>query len=491
MATTTTTQAAVTSTSGSFTNMLGAGSGVDVKALATNLTEAEKAPQKKILDNAITQSQATISGFGAVLSSISALKTAFSTLQDLSKVNSVTPQSNAQGYFDVTASSAAAVGSHQINVLKLARPQRSISAGFAAATTPLNNGNPFTIDLAIGANASQSISVSTATPAGVVAAINAAKKGVTAQLVNTGSPNNPYTIVLTSDNTGAANAFTASTTAVAADGVSTLLFPAPLTGQDAVDAYLQINGQELWRSTNTVSDVISGVTLKLLAPTSTDGTIAKSTAGTLLLTRDTSSVKTNLQSVVTAFNAAKDLLNTVSDSKSTVATTGATLVNHSLVRQIRMQIDSMVTGNSSTPGSAIKALRDLGLTIQADGKLALDSVKLDNALNTNFSQVAGMLTANAENTGRSGTAARGLAGDAVKRLTDLVSTGGPILNASNNAGAKIKAYNVRLTDLNVRMQTVLDRYTKQFAAMDAMVGKMNSLRDSLKSQFDNMSNSNK
>jgi flagellar capping protein FliD len=76
-------------------------------------------------------------------------------------------------------------------------------------------------------------------------------------------------------------------------------------------------------------------------------------------------------------------------------------------------------------------------------------------------------------------------------LTDLVSTGGPILNASNNAGAKIKAYNVRLTDLNVRMQTVLDRYTKQFAAMDAMVGKMNSLRDSLKSQFDNMSNSNK
>ena len=256
-------------------------------------------------------------------------------------------------------------------------------------------------------------------------------------------------------------------------------------------AYLQINGQELWRSTNTVSDVITGVTLKLLAPTSTDGTIAKSTAGTLLLTRDTSSVKTNLQSVVTAFNAAKDLLNTVSDSKSTVATTGATLVNHSLVRQIRMQIDSMVTGNSSTPGSAIKALRDLGLTIQADGKLALDSVKLDNALNTNFSQVAGMLTANAENTGRSGTAARGLAGDAVKRLTDLVSTGGPILNASNNAGAKIKAYNVRLTDLNVRMQTVLDRYTKQFAAMDAMVGKMNSLRDSLKSQFDNMSNSNK
>ena len=195
--------------------------------------------------------------------------------------------------------------------------------------------------------------------------------------------------------------------------------------------------------------------------------------------------------MVTAFNAAKDLLNTVSDSKSTVATTGATLVNHSLVRQIRMQIDSMVTGNSSTPGSAIKALRDLGLTIQADGKLALDSVKLDNALNTNFSQVAGMLTANAENTGRSGTAARGLAGDAVKRLTDLVSTGGPILNASNNAGAKIKAYNVRLTDLNVRMQTVLDRYTKQFAAMDAMVGKMNSLRDSLKSQFDNMSNSNK
>ena len=242
MATTTTTQAAVTSTSGSFTNMLGAGSGVDVKALATNLTEAEKAPQKKILDNAITQSQATISGFGAVLSSISALKTAFSTLQDLSKVNSVTPQSNAQGYFDVTASSAAAVGSHQINVLKLARPQRSISAGFAAATTPLNNGNPFTIDLAIGANASQSISVSTATPAGVVAAINAAKKGVTAQLVNTGSPNNPYTIVLTSDNTGAANAFTASTTAVAADGVSPLLFPAPLTGQDAVDAHLQING---------------------------------------------------------------------------------------------------------------------------------------------------------------------------------------------------------------------------------------------------------
>ena len=102
---------------------------------------------------------------------------------------------------------------------------------------------------------------------------------------------------------------------------------------------------------------------------------------TLALTGDISVVKQNITDLVSAFNFVNSTLDTISDPKSSDATIGGTLPNNSLVRQVRQQVLQMVTENSSTPGTNIKALRDLGIAIQRDGTLKIeDPTKLDDAL---------------------------------------------------------------------------------------------------------------
>ena len=461
---------------------LGGGSGVDVSALARSLVAAERAPQEALIDSGLKTTQARISGYGAVLSSLSQLKSSFEALQDQSKLNSRVVQSNAQGYFDVTASAAAVPGRHTVNILSLAVGKSSMSDGFATATTALNGDAPITLNLSVGNPAvSTALTVSSPTPSGIATAINHANVGISARIVNTGSGVTPYRIVISATATGAAATFSVSNDATGADG-SSLTFSSSL--ESAADAHLVINGVEMWRSSNTVSDAIPGLSLSLNASTSTDGTLANSVPRSINIARDTSGVKANLRALVGAYNSARGLLATVADSKSKVADTGATLVNDSLVRQIQFQITQMVTSTSSTPGANGQgALRDLGITIQRDGTLALAEEQLDSALRDNFTGVVTMLSADKENSGRLLPGSRGLAGDAVQSLTSLMERGGPIVAASDNANSKVTDYNERKAALELRMQGLLNQYTTQFAAMERMVGELKSLRTSLANQF--------
>lgn len=487
--TTASSSAAATKPGSSIITALGGGSGVNVGELAKNLVAAERAPQQAMIDKAIQASQAKISGYGTVLSSLSAFKGSLTALQDKSQFNTLSVQSNASGFFDVTADSNAQPANHKINVLSLATVQTNVSGGFSSATATLNGGAAITLDLTVGGTAvTPAISVSASggsgpTPNDLVVAINGAGAGVTASIVDTGyETDDRYKIVLTSTSTGSASSFSLSTSATGVDGVTALSFSTVL--QAASNARLVVDGVDMVRSSNSISDAIAGVTLNLLSPTSTDGTLANSTPGSISLARDTRAVKAKVQALVDAFNSTKALLKTVSDVQSKNPD-GATLPNDSLVRKIGSQITAMVTSYSSTPGgNDINALRDIGVSIQRDGTLSLDATKLDATLNSKFSDVVKMLSGNQDNSkGTTLSGARGLAGDAVKQLTELLGTSGPILTASNNATSNISFQNKKVADLEIRMTELLARYTNQFSVMDSIVGQMNSLKTSLANQF--------
>ena len=471
----------------SLMGALGAGSGVNVSSLAQSLVDAERAPQKALIDKRIQSSEARISGYGAVMSSLLTLKNSFAALQDKSKLNDLTIKTDAAGYFDLTNNATAAPGSHSINILKLASGQSSLSAGFSSVNAALNGGAAISIALQVGVPAqTTNLTIAGATSTGptpndIVKAINNANAGVNAQIINTGNSTTPYKINLTSSATGLNSAFSISTTATGESGSATLNFATSV--QPAGDAELSIDGIAISRRSNSISDAIPGVTLNLLAPTSTDGTLANSVAGHVNFSRNTTSIKNNVQALVDAFNSTKGLLKTVSDSQSTVPGEGATLVNDALVRQIGYNINAMVISNSTSPGSGATALRDMGVTIQRDGTLALDTTVLDKALTTNYSSVVQMLSANKENSKTSLSGSHGLAGDAVKKLDDLTNLNGVIMSANQSAKTKITEYNKQQTDLEIRMQSLLAQYTTQFTVMDRIVGQMNSLKTSLANQF--------
>ena len=465
-------------TTSNIVNTLGAGSGIDVKGLAQSLVDAEKTPKKERIDDKIKQTEAKITGFGAVKFALSELKTAFGKLNDASDFSSIKPNNTQPNALGISASTTAEAGSYNIEVLQTALMQRTASSSFADRATPLNvispatTGTAFSLNLTVGGVDKGDISVDNPSPAGMVSAINGAKLGVTAQLINTG---NGYNVVISGE-TGAAKAFTLTSKDSNGAAVADVSFTNNL--QTATDASLKINGLTVSRSSNTVTDVIDGVTLDLFANTTGSARID--------LNRDTAGIKDSIKGLVSAYNDFEETLKILGDRKSEVEEFGGALAGDSLLQSVRTQVRAMITDTSSTPGTTIQAARNVGLSLDRNGKLTLDESKLDTALQNNFAEVSTMFTAGTNNKSIYSTAPGGLAGDAINKIEKMLLSTGIIETQTESATAKITKYKDELALLEERMEKLMNRYMSQFSIMENIVGNSNSTRESLKGTFEGM-----
>jgi flagellar hook-associated protein 2 len=462
----------------SIVNTLGAGSGIDVKGLAQSLVDAEKTPKKERIDEKIAKTEAKITGYGAVKFALSELKNAFAKINDASDFSSIKTSNTQPSAFGVSTTSSAEAGSYSIEVVRTALAQRTASSNFVDRATPLNGGAVFKLNLTVGGVSKGDINVTTATPAGMVSAINGAKLGVTAQLINTGSG---FNVVVTGQ-TGSAQNFTLSSD----DGTATGNNPkVPVTGvsfatslQTATDASFKVNGLTVTRGSNTVNDVIDGVTLDLFA--STTG------AARLDLNRDTAGIKDNIKGLVTAYNDFEETLKILGDRASEVEDFGGALAGESLLQTVRNQVRALVTNTSSTPGTDIRAARDVGLSLDRFGKLNLDETKLDAALQNNFTQVSTMFTAGTSNKSIYSPAPAGLAGEAINSIEKMLLSTGLIDTQTKSATAQIVKHKEELKILDERMEKLMTRYMSQFSVMESIVGNSNSMREGLKGTFEGM-----
>ncbi len=452
---------------------LGAGSGIDTKALAESLVEAERAPKKERIDAKIAKTEARISGYGTLRFALSELKSAFATLNDARDFQSLQVVNSQPSAVSVTAGSAAMAGSLNLQVTQLAAARQVTTGGFASRTTPLNGGSAFELSLSVNGGTAKTIAVATDTPEGMANAINAAGLGLSAQVVNTGSS---VQVVVTGQQ-GAANTYTLSARTTGGAAIAGLDFGTQL--QAAADAKFSLNGIDIVRSNNTVTDVLDGVTLEL--NTLTTG------AARIDLRRDASALKKNFQALVTAYNvfeeAAKAMgSRTKSDDEDDTIT--GSLSGDSLLQSIRSQVRSYVTGNSSSPGTTVLAARNVGLTLDRDGKMVLDEKRFDTAVAGNFSEVVKVFTGNANDQSLYSPAPGGVAGDAFKGIDQMIRATGTIAAQTESANEQLKKYKEDLAKLETRMTAVMERYTRQFTAMDSLVGEATATRNRLKSTFD-------
>ena len=564
---------------------LGAGSGVDVKSLATNLVEAERAPRKAVLEKKIKASEGGISGYGAIKFVLGDLNSAFGALKNQSTFNVTSTRNSHPTSFAITSTTKTLAGSHTVSVSQLAKPQRSISPGFASNTIAITSNQPITLSLSVHGGAAETITVpaSANTPEGIVNSVNAAGKGITAQLINTGDSNNPVKIMFTGQAgenndfqiTGLDTYFSALKTANPT--WTSVIQPS----QTAQNARLRVDGVDIVSASNKVEGAITGTTLDLYSVT------PPSETASVDFLRDTSGIKPKIEALVKAFNDATSMLGVVSDPKSSVETYGATLVGSSVVGSVRSQMRSLITTSVTTPTSqpnsitvpaaqinlnlpvtlgstsgvatriapadasvgfadkqslvnAINnvstttkvaanldvngnlvltnsagtegndisvsgvepnslgiatgiyksripnALRDIGLSISAQGVLELDSKKLDSMLQANFEGVVTLLTGNQENLSKYSDAPGGVANSAVKKLTAMMDANSALTTQSTNLTKKISAYKLDLDKLETRMTELLARYNKQFSAMESMVGQIKSTKEGLTSTFAGM-----
>ncbi len=461
---------------------LGGGSGIDTQSLATSLVDAERAPRQAAIDKNIKKNEAIVSGLAAMKYALSNLKSAFDDLKDVTDYKSMVVSNTNTTAFSATANSTASSGAHTVEVTALAAAQRTAgTVAFASTTTSVNGGTAMTLTLggtAFSDGTTISIAAGDDTPQGIVDAINSADVGLSAYLVNTGDASTPYKVVV-AGSSGVDNAFTISASDTSSGGDVDSGFDFSSTNlQEAADAAVTVDGISVTSDSNTITDAVPGLTLVLKATNS-------GSAATVDLSNDTSVAKAKVTALVAAYNDANSLMDEVTNPKSTLDTYGGTLVGNSTIRTLRDQLRSMVTSISDTaPSSTVSYFHDIGVELDKSGKLTINTVKLDLAFDTDFDNSVTLLSGDQQDLSVYDTTTEaGIAGAASRTLYTMLKSSGTVSTESANATSRISDYEDDLAALDDRMTRLLAHYTKQFAAMDSIVGQTKSTQTGLTSSF--------
>ena len=466
---------ATTSTTNAI-QALGVGSGVDTKTLAKNLVEAEAAPRREVINKYIDKTEARISAYATINYAVKTLESALAALKDDSDYDSVTVRNGDTDALEVISSSGATATTHSVTITQLARGQRNVSGSFSSdsATASGSTNIPSSVVLTVN-GAATTVSITTQTAQGFVDAINTATDttGVSATLVDTSGTGTSYRIVLQGE-TGTSNAFTLTDDSSGVTTITGALFADDLgIDEEPLDAEVTINGLEVTRSSNLVDDVVPGLTFNLLQATGSAINVG--------IARNVEPVKEKIKAIVTSYNDLQSILDSASDRESTVEGLGGALVGESTERILRSTIRELLLGTYSVSGSSYTMLSELGVSIDRYGKLQIESeATLDDALVSNFDEVVTFLAGPDDGTD-------GVADTISDELTDMTSTLGLIQTQSRSASERLEDYQDQLAKLEARMEKLLENYTQQFAAMDALVGQTNSLRTSVENSFKGMS----
>lgn len=383
----------------------GIGSGLDVNGIVSQLMATERQPLNALVRQELAYTQ-KLSAFGQVRSALASFQGALQNLSSSSKFQALSATSSDTKVLSASASGSATPASYQLEVLQLAQQHKVASSGYAAPSSVVGSGtltiqfgtydsglNTFTVN---AEKATKTIAIAPAnnTLAGIRDAINAANAGVMATIVNDGSATGNR-LVLTSTDSGAANSLKVTVTdddATDTDtsGLSALAYnPTAVVGSGknlsqvavARDAQIKVDGITVNQPTNTVTNAIDGVTLNLV----------QTNVGvplTLTVSRDTKSVTDAVQSFVTSFNTANSTIKNLTAFNGVGAQNGI-LLGDGTVRAIQTQMRSLLNTPVET-GGALTTLSQIGVSFGSDGSLALDSAKLNTAINTNFDGIAAL-----------------------------------------------------------------------------------------------------
>ena len=378
----------------------GIGSGLDVNSIVSQLMAAESRPLAALNRKEATY-QIKLSAYGNLKGALASFQSAARNLNDSAKFQKINATSADTTLFSATAEKTAALGSYSVEVQQLATNQKLASKGFTNTTDTVGTGtlqiqfgtydsgaNTFSLNADKPAR-SIAIDSSKQSLAGIRDAINEANAGVTASIVNDGTANK---LVVTSSDTGTVNSLRilvkdddGNNTNDA--GLSQLAYdPTAAAGSGknlsestaAADAKVVVDGVALTKASNTIKDAIEGVTLNL----------AKVGAATkLAVERDSGVVKNSADAFVKAYNAAVKTLQglTAYDPKTKQA---GPLQGDASARTIATQLRNVLNSAVPAVGGKFATLSDIGIAFQKDGSIAVDSAKLQKAIDTSYNDIA-------------------------------------------------------------------------------------------------------
>ena len=462
---------------------LGIGSGLDLNSILSQLVEAERGPTTQRLDLKEAETQASISAYGSLKSSLAEFQTTLKDLASLSEFQDRTVTSSDSDIFTATADSTAAVGSTDINVLNLAEAHKLVTGDFATPDTVVGTG---TINIEAGGS-SFTVNISDGKLSAVRDAINnsAASEKVSANIitVDDGLGGTVSKLVINSKTTGEAGAVEITVTDddglhTDASGLSQLHFVdgdvnnrlTELTA--ATDARITVDGFTVSSSTNEFKDAINGVTITALKKSEDP---INNPPETLVVELNETAVKGKVSSFVTTFNGLKDTLNLLLDYNAETGEAG--LLNGDVtVRTAESQIERLLYGTLDDPTGKFNNLAQLGVTTGDNGKLSLDDEALDKIIASDFNDIGEFFA------GDNGIS---------KKLDDLITgflgTTGIIKVREDGFDDSLKEIADDRVALERRVAAIEERTRQQFAALDGLISQLNSTGSFLTEQLKNTS----
>ncbi len=385
---------------------LGVGSGLLTSELVEDIIAAEREATDLRLDAKRAEVDAKISAFGAIRSAMESLRASSAALGDSKTLLSQTVASSNEGVVTATAGASAVTGTHTVEVLATARAHTLTSVRFDSIEDVVGEG---TIDFRFGtttfsggnydtfeenperASAQVIIDSSNNTLGGIRDAINTADIGVVASIVNDGEG---FVLVLKSASTGEDHSMELTVTESGAAGLAAFSFNASASSPgthftqtvDADDATVTIDGITVSRETNTIDEVIPGVTFE----------VTNNNAGfpaTVTISQDTAAITEKMQAFIDNYNSLKTLVDDLTDFDEEEGV-GALLTGDATVRALMSQVDRLlVRGVSDLESNALRALVDLGVARDQnnDYQLNLNSSVFTQSLASSSDDVLAML----------------------------------------------------------------------------------------------------
>ncbi len=429
------------------------GAGFDVTStvnqIVTNLRSVET-PWKTQLAGL----QARDTALSSLGTQLSALSNDFLTLTDFQgAMTAKTGSSSDSNVLQLISANATAVaGTHTVVVQNLA--QTSSAASDAIAASDVLTGS---ITFKVGDGEWQTVNVgdfsSSATIAGLSAAINAAGLDVQAGILT--NANGTQRLTLVSRVPGSAGQVAISSASTLADttnaGVSANL--GLKTVQDGIDATLMVDGVQVTSASNTVTNAIFGVTVQLLSTgviTSAQGTSAPENVQ-VIIANDTTTIESAVKKFVDDYNTIIKSVNGQEGKDSS----GNTLPLSGTTVLAKLQQGLQSAMSMSFGAGPVNSLVSLGITVNAsaDGTISLNVDTLSNALDNHFSQVASFF----QDAGKFGATFR----QTLDSLGTSSFKGGAIALALREDSSQEKALNDNINKQEALIATQKDRLTAQ------------------------------
>jgi flagellar hook-associated protein 2 len=438
----------------------GLSTGIDYNDLISKLMEVKRQPIK-ILENKVTSYTDKMSSYSELSSKLSSLRSAADKLKYSHSfyVNNTTVSD--ETVLDATASGTAAIGNYSIDTTTLASEEKEAhnGTGLTASTDIVNNSGSDKVFQYTYAGTQRSLTVANGTTLdGLKNLINndTGNPGVKATIINDGTN---YRLIITGNDSGSAKSITIDAGTTMDGNNSTVNFTAAAFTQTktAANAVFEVDGLPISRSTNSVSDVITGLTINLKKAPASDTTVT--------VAADTSSIKEQINDFVSAYNDVMSFL-TTNTAYDTATGESGILSGEGTARNIQNRIRDIVTSDVSELTGSLSMLAEIGITTDyKTGNLAINSSTLDTKLGSSLDDIAEMFQ---------GT--NGIATQIYGYIGDLTSTvDGAITLRKDGLSDIIKSVTNTIRNMEFRLDKAENDMVRQFSALEKLVGNYNSI----------------